>query len=146
MFTRRVKSKSSTVSLLAVVYFRGKRRHFFHLSTFPSLHLLPTESQVLILLFAWKLEVGERRASRPLCLRWAPSGQCCAAALKTGILCSVAREHVEDASVAGVEKYYMWRGCGQHADTGKLLLHWMTHTNTHTHKRAHTHRLQRRTC
>lgn len=72
MFTRRVKSKSSTVSLLAVVYFRGKRRHFFHLSTFPSLHLLPTESQVLILLFAWKLEVGERRASRPLCLRWAP--------------------------------------------------------------------------
>lgn len=67
-----------------------------------------------------------------------PSGRCCAAALKTGVLCpSVAREHVEDVSVAGVEKYYMW---WEHTDTGKLLLHWMTHTN------SHTHRLQRRTC
>lgn len=36
------------------------------------LHLLPTESQVLIGLFAWKLEVRERRVSRPLCPCWAP--------------------------------------------------------------------------
>lgn len=60
-----------------------------------------------------------------------PSGQCCAAALKTGTMCSVAREHVENAILCVV-------GCGQHADTGKLLLHWMTHTNTHTQARAHT--------
>lgn len=38
-----------------------------------------------------------------------PSGQCFAAALRTGIRCSVSWVHVEEVSVAGGEKYFMWR-------------------------------------
>lgn len=61
------------------------------------------DSIVCLEIVGWR-ETGVPSAEPAL----GPSGQFCAAALKTGILCSVAREHVEDVSVAGVEKYYMW--------------------------------------
>lgn len=55
MFTRRVKKQSSIVSV-SVVCFRWKKR-FFHLCVRPPSP--STESQVLLLLFVWKLEARE---------------------------------------------------------------------------------------